>query len=1038
MKNILALLVLIIILSKNYSQEYVFDVLDINDVLISDFIYDIEQDNKGNLLISTGEGLGIYNGKEVKMYYEDDGLSENFINTSYKTADGDIWLGHKGGGVTLYKDGVLEMFHSGEGINSIITDISEDKEGRIWVVTQNKGLYFIDKKGEFKFFQHNISGENISSLYIDDDMLIIGSEIGLEIHNYHDNSLIKRQEVDAIKNLTVVDICETNNNESFIATRNSGIYLLSDIQGVQTAHKINSDVTNIIINEIDYSDNLLYVATMNKGVLKFAFKNDKLELIENYNTKSGLITNYINTLFIDRENQVWIGTYGDGLISKSNDYFSFYLKDKLNKEEITDIKINKTHLYVSSYEGVYKYRKQNFILENYWWTNSGLPNDRVICFTFSSDSTLFVGTEQSGLYYKRKNQDEFSIVPSLSTDLLSSSIKCIHYNNGKIWIGTLNGVFKINEENFAVSSYNISTGLPHNNVGYIYSDKDNVYIGTKSSYLYVISEDKDENKKVLLSKELNIVNANMIVSDKNNGLWLSSEENGIFHILNDSIKQYTSNDGLLSNYCHGLFFDSKNRLWISHNMGLSYINPQSSKIETFNEKHGLDMRFLNNSIDGNEDEIWFGSFNGIVKYDVHQKFINTTAPVTTIDNIIINDKQYKQKGVIDLAYGEYEIEFIFNGLSLRNPTGVKYEYMLTSYNNSWSNISNINSARYPKLSDGIYEFKVRSYNSDNIIGNEASFRIEIRAPYWKKLWFYIVVITILVLIVILLIKRRERNLIRYQEMLKQQLDFRTKEVVEQKEKIEEINKDLTDSINYAKRIQLQLLPEKENFKSILPSSFVLYMPKDIVSGDFYWIKDDDKEIILACADCTGHGVPGGFMSMISSILIHEAVEFHKKTIPAEILTEVDINIRNILHQKNDFDSNKDGMDVAIININKKTGLMNFSGAIRSCYIYRNSERLVLKGDRYSIGGYIIDDKKFTNQSFKLQKGDLVYLFSDGFPDQFGGERMRKLKMSGFNKLIDEYSSFPINLQKDKFNTFIKDWIGEGPQMDDILLICFEY
>ena len=450
------------------------------------------------------------------------------------------------------------------------------------------------------------------------------------------------------------------------------------------------------------------------------------------------------------------------------------------------------------------------------------------------------------------------------------------------------------------------------------------------------------------------------------------------------------------------------------------------------------MRFLNNSIDGNEDEIWFGSFNGIVKYDVHQKFINTTAPVTTIDNIIINDQQYKLKGVIDLAYGEYEIEFIFNGLSLRNPKGVKYEYMLTSYNNSWSNISNINSARYPKLSDGIYEFKVRSYNSDNIIGNEASFRIEIRAPYWKKLWFYIVVITILVLIVIFLIKRRERNLIRYQEMLKQQLDFRTKEVVEQKEKIEEINKDLTDSINYAKRIQLQLLPEKENFKSILPSSFVLYMPKDIVSGDFYWIKDDDKEIILACADCTGHGVPGGFMSMISSILIHEAVEFHKKTIPAEILTEVDFNIRNILHQKNDFDSNKDGMDVAIVNINKKTGLMNFSGAIRSCYICRNSERIVLKGDRYSIGGYIIDDKEFTTQTFQLQKGDLVYLFSDGFPDQFGGERMRKLKMSGFNKLIDEYSLLPIDLQKDKFNTFIKNWIGEGPQMDDILLICFEY
>ena len=253
-----------------------------------------------------------------------------------------------------------------------------------------------------------------------------------------------------------------------------------------------------------------------------------------------------------------------------------------------------------------------------------------------------------------------------------------------------------------------------------------------------------------------------------------------------------------------------------------------------------------------------------------------------------------------------------------------------------------------------------------------------------------------------------------------------------------MNTSLTDSINYAKRIQIQLLPEKEDFLSIFPKSFVMYKPKDIVSGDFYWIKDLGDQVIIVCADCTGHGVPGGFVSMIGSILIHESIVFHKQRDPATILKEIDINIKTVLHQKDDYESNKDGMDLAILNLNKKTGLMKFAGAIRPCYIFRNKKLNLLKGSRFSIGGFSLSDKIFETQDFQLEKGDMIYLFSDGFPDQFGGGDNKKLKMSGFHQIMESIVQFPMDQQYKMYSEALNQWMGDNTQMDDILLMAFEY
>lgn len=1021
------------------SQEYKFEHLGVRQGLSHSFIYTLDQDNNGLLIVGTGEGVGVYDGKYFQMFNSSNRLAENFVSSSLTDSKGNIWFGHKKGGASIYTEKAFDIVHSGDGINSIVNDIAEDSKGRIWFATQNRGLYFVDSLGGFEFFMETFPSYLLECIFFHNDFLFIGSDKGLEVYKYFkdEKTLSKIQEIPELSNISVVDVISVNNSEILIASKKGTLFKLKLNEGSYFAEKfvIRNFPNNIVVRELLNHNNNLYISTLYNGLLKVSLEEDAARLVRNFNYKSGLNSNSVNTSFIDREGVLWVGTYGAGLASKANNYFSFYFRDKFKPKEYSFFSVNDDFIYTSCESQIFKFRKHDFKLLDTYGEQNKLPKDKIICFEYTKDSTLFVGFQESGLYVKDKKAKYFKKI-TLSSDRLSDNITCVKEIESKIWIGTLNGVFKLDKITFGISSYNLYSGLSHNNVGYISNVNDSVYIGTKSAFLTKFFDNKIED--IQLSKNLNLVNINMIDGNKNGEIWLSSLDNGVFYITPDTILQYTVNDGLFSNYCYGIVVDSKNNTWITHNGGVSRFNVSTKTFEIYDDKHGLNVKFLKSAIYNWENELWFGTDNGIIRYDSKEEFKNLIPPITTINSIKINDSIYEFSNDISLPYGKYEVEIVSKGLSLRKPKEVTYSCFLEGYEQDWSVKLNSNVVKYPKLTDGEYQFFVKSFNSDGVEGNLMKFKLHISPPFWKKAWFSISIIILLVILITIVIKLRERNLVKIQRTLEYELDLRTKEVVSQKERIELIIKDLTDSINYAKRIQIQLLPEKEDFLSILPKSFVLYKPKDIVSGDFYWIKDLGDQVIVVCADCTGHGVPGGFVSMIGSILIHEAIVFHKQRDPAEILKEIDVNIKTVLHQKDDYESNKDGMDIGIINLNKKTGLMKFAGAIRPCYIFRNNKFNQLKGNRFSIGGFSLSEKTFETLEFQLKKGDFIYMFSDGFADQFGGVENRKLKMSGFNEIMESIAQFPMDKQYKMYNDTLKQWMGDNPQMDDILLMGFEY
>ncbi len=274
------------------------------------------------------------------------------------------------------------------------------------------------------------------------------------------------------------------------------------------------------------------------------------------------------------------------------------------------------------------------------------------------------------------------------------------------------------------------------------------------------------------------------------------------------------------------------------------------------------------------------------------------------------------------------------------------------------------------------------------------------------------------------------------EMVKQQkeeISFQKTEIEVQRDTLSKQNIQITDSINYANRIQQAALPSKKSIKKILPEHFIFFKPRDIVSGDFYWVNKIDDKIIVAVADCTGHGVPGAFMSMLGISFLNQIVSKEEVMQPNQVLEKLRKQVKSTLDQTGEKYESKDGMDIAFCEIDTKTNKLQFAGANNSLYIIRNKELKVLKPDHQPIG-INIKEKTFTNHKFQLQKHDTLYMFSDGYYDQFGGEHDHKFLSSRFKELLISVNDKILSEQKQILEQTFNDWRGNSNQIDDVLVM----
>jgi serine phosphatase RsbU (regulator of sigma subunit) len=454
--------------------------------------------------------------------------------------------------------------------------------------------------------------------------------------------------------------------------------------------------------------------------------------------------------------------------------------------------------------------------------------------------------------------------------------------------------------------------------------------------------------------------------------------------------------------------------------------------------------------------LWIGGKNGIIIYktDLNENYSSTyktlLRSVTIIDeDSLLNIDNPKR---IQLKYNENSLRFEFSAPVFITRGKVLYRYFLKGFDKDTSEWSELTYKDYTNIPNGKYIFTVQSMNQYGKTLEKANFEFEILMPVYRRWWAFIIYAAALYFIIRMYMNWRIKAVEKERKVLEDTVKERTEEIAQSKEEIEtqrdELYKqkqEIVDSINYAQRIQHAVLPAEELLQDVLGEHFVYYRPRDIVSGDFYWVKKIKNFSYAVVADCTGHGVPGAFMSMLGSSFLNEIVTTRTLDTAAETLNKLRNKVKRSLHQKGEEGEQKDGMDISLMIIDWDTYDMQFAGAYNSAFVVRKKtvenaddhepeyELIRLEADRQPIGIYL-NEKEFTNRTLKLQKGDAVYALTDGFVDQFGGDTGGKFKSVRLQQMLLSFQDKSPEEQQVIIGRTFNKWKRDIDQVDDVLVM----
>jgi len=401
----------------------------------------------------------------------------------------------------------------------------------------------------------------------------------------------------------------------------------------------------------------------------------------------------------------------------------------------------------------------------------------------------------------------------------------------------------------------------------------------------------------------------------------------------------------------------------------------------------------------------------------------------------VTDQKNEYYELQDLSFSFKNRSIIFNVSApfYPVPQSSQYQFYIEGIGAEWSQWSAKSDFSFPLLSPGKYNMHIRARDILGKLSNESVFSFIIRPPFWLSWWFLSLCGLLLAGLVFLIIRMRIIKLQKDKRILEQKVWERTALIQRQKNEIETQKQEIMDSILYAQRIQKAILPTSEVVHKILPENFILFLPRDIVSGDFYWMTRQNDYSVFAAVDCTGHGVPGAFMSMLGVSFLNEIVNKTRKLKANLILEQLRTLVKTTLSQSYEGET-KDGMDIALCILNHKTNELQYSGAFNPLYLIRDNNLLEVRADRMPIGIYYDSEPNFTNNKIQLQKLDCLYIFSDGYVDQFGGNSGKKLLTKTLKEILLKIHAEPMARQKDILYETLHQWKGDYKQVDDILMM----
>lgn len=1039
-----------------HAQLYTFKSYTDDNGLGQNYVYSLSQSAQGFLLIGTGDGFTVFEGDRFHNYTAANGLAENFV-TAHLTTEDRTYIGHFQGGISIYKDRRFTKLKSRELEGVKINGFFEDKDRHAYVYTQGKGIYRMQAgAGRDVSLQAypNPLANGINHVAVDNvNNFLIATNDGLIVLDYQDANHYKTlPSPEELEYKTITRIVKGNRQGTlfWVGVEGEGLYSIMRkgrryvINGFISAEELGTTDFKMTSMICDLEQNL-WLGFLGEGLRQVIFTGtDKnTHLVKQIGTANGFDNKNIQSIFQDREGNLWFGSFGGGLYLKTIQPFVYYNgRNGLANSNIKAVaNTDDNILWLGTEKGLTTYDLTTNAIRDFGPAD-GFVHDEVSCIKRSPNGELWIGTRANGVYTYDPVTRRFTSF-SKAHGLESLSVNAIELTAyGVVYIGTTDGLYIYNRKTNTLQFRTTLEGLMHNNVRGLYLDSQRrLWIASPGSPPYYYSGGNFRSFRDI--EEMRNYKITSYGEDSKGGIWIGTEGDGCFRYSNGEFTHYSVKNGLKSNYVYGVVYDGEHTVWITHKDGLSKFSIETGKFSQLDRSRG-NLKFTENNFNSfycdNNHTLFFGTTRGLMVYYNNLK-LRGLPPTTSITGISFDGRVRDNLNGISLDYKRYNVIIRFKGIAFSDQEGVQYKYRLLGLDDAW-HITSDDFVDYPKLGDGTYTFELLAENSQGEWTKEpVRITFTIDSPYWKKWWFYLAVIGLTFVAVSWIIRFRLRTLEEAKIRLEAIVAEKTQELQDEKHVIETIkneledkNRNITDSINYALRIQTAILPDESDITSCFPDSTIFYQPRDIVSGDFYWFHEGERYVYYALVDCTGHGIPGAFMSLIGSTLLNEIVRKDPEAEPAEMLTRLHNRIVETLKQDSGNNS-RDGMDMILCRFDKTSMRLLFSSAGRPLFHVSKNELTAYRAHSSSIGGsYDFLDKQFHNQEVFVQQGDMIALFSDGYPDQFGKEIPKKYSSLRVKQLCLEIADLGAEARNRRIRESYFGWKGDTEQIDDVLFI----
>lgn len=987
------------------------------DGLAGDVVFSIYKDKKGNLWFGTDKGLSFCSATSITSgriniinYSKYKGALNNEILSITEDSKGNLWLGTDAAGIVRYNGHSFVSFYSSvQGLKGQeILCITEDKDGNIWFGTNSQGLYRYDGKKFINYTTaHGLPNNEVVSILLDKADNLWFATNGGGVSRYEGGAFINYTTQHGLSHNIIWSMVGDNKGRLWLGTDGGGLNMY-DGNTFVTYLTANDKTDNVVKGLMMGKDGSLWFGTNRQGICWYDGNT-----VTQYSIKQGLPADNINSMMQDKYGNIWIGTSGGG---------------------------------ISRYDGK-KFTSYN--------SKQGLANDMVWTITEDEDSVVWIGTDATTLTrfdWKHRADGKalftnYNLSTNLSNNSVSSIVKDMY---GNIWIGVFgDGVYRYDGKTFL--NFTVTEGLPDNGVSQIIIDSANrMFIGTNMGIAVCTDFVDTHNDRNRISLQNSLSNKELSAYTLQTDIYNSQTGYPVKDINVGQNSMYKDADGVV---------------WLAtgaDKTGLVRFDPSAVN------KHYVPPVVCIQGLKINNDNICWNDIKDPAEFRDNKTDESIKSRV--LEEVSIFGKPLSEEQRLEmrtdysgirfdslskwyfiprnlvLPYKYNNVTFDFFAIETSRNAHVRYQYYLEGYDKDWNPVTDKTTATYGNIQYGTYTFKLRAVNVHGVWSDVVTYTFKVLPPWYRSWLAYGTYLAVIITLLYLLFRWRTASFRKDNERLEQtvrertlELERKTEEIEEQKKLIEKKNEKITDSINYAKHIQESLLQSEDEIAKHLPEFFIYYRPKDIVSGDFYWFTQHQDKTIIAVADCTGHGVPGAFMSMIGTILLNEIVNDLNYTNPGTILDELHKRVYASLQQDVAVNTVQDGMDIAVCVINKKEKTFEFAGAQHSLYIVSNNQLQIIKADIRSIGGGMKYLKKGKEKGFEthhipINQAMTIYMFSDGYTDQFGGHEKRKFGSGLLKELLLSITNQPLNMQKELLHQNIEKWKGDVQQTDDILVV----